>query len=211
MSHSRTHAYYNENDAFAAAWLRELIKASSLTLAVSSSCDPKGGDRLDKEPMFSLAIADLQMNGARQCVHVQACGRPPSLDFRRKIRNFAALPDSTYKSACSGYRLASWPSSVPYRWLPSRVAASETPERIEHFALAYTWQSKSICLPAQASNLCALRTRDNYGRQPTCQLDPSSCGGPCIFQNTIFGETGKRVAIQFRTQHSGARMYGITS
>lgn len=87
--------FYNEIDPFAAAWLRELIKAdvidkltsTQVLLGCSSFCQ-EGGGMLDIIPILCRAIFDSLSFCAHQAVHALVCGQFRPLFFLHKTRKY---------------------------------------------------------------------------------------------------------------------------
>jgi hypothetical protein len=198
-------AYYNENENFAAQWLRNLIAAGHIApgevrlsvqvLRGSSSYGQAVDGTLGTEPKSSLAISSSQPCDAAPAVHALACVQLPSPSPLHRTDRRGEPLGSADRSAHSSCPAKPSPAFSPDKWPPSKADAGEILARSGRSAPVGTLQSRSICSPDQPSRRCAHHKRDSRGHRKASQRHGFFCTLPYTLPSSICGGTARLVEV----------------
>ena len=208
-------AYYNEHDAHAAAWLRNLIADGQIAPGeVMRAQDPWGcnasypvGDgTLGTAPTPSPATSCSQPSVFGRGARVLAGGLSQLPAFPRTLRKPAVQLGSAHRNDGSDYRQAAFLSCALCKWLPFAVVAHETSELIWHCLLFCMRQSRAIYCIALSLSEMMFRIGDTHGSIQAQGWQPSYATALCIASsNTCDGCVIREVPCRTRRNEVEAR------
>ena len=189
-------AYYNENDKFAAAWLRELIKPSTRGLLVSNAFCQVADGMSGIAPMSLTAILGLRLISAARFVHAQVYALLRLRETLRTIRK-PSEPSGLIGRTDGSHCLAETDLSCePGILLPSTGAYYGIRALISRWLRVGIYRNTTIYLLVLVSVQTIFCIYGNRGRQTFSRHHVSCDTGPCSDQNNIFCER-VRSAFQF--------------
>ena len=184
-------AYYNEHDAFAAQWLRNLIAAGHIapgdvtgpTQQRRSASGRAVGDMLGTTPILAQATTCSRSSAGHRTAHVQACALSRSRAPRRRIHTLVGPSGSASRSVDSASQGRGDPASALDRMPRPAAVAGETRARIAHSPRAGTHRNIATCWLGQGSVRYDDRTRGIRDHQLMTRWGASSDSGPCTRQS----------------------------
>jgi len=196
-------AYYNEIDAFAAQWLRNLIAAGHIAPGIvdersiedvkidqgwkaDSACGQAAYGMSGKEPTPWLAIACWPLCGVAQIARALGGAQSQSRDIPRRTHSTEVPLGSIDKSVCFANQAEVYASFWRDISLPFLGVAHGMSLLTAHYLRACTRQSKSICCAAQVQSETRFGKRGIYDRQTKALVGSSFATSLCSVSSSIF-------------------------
>jgi hypothetical protein len=194
-------AYYNENDPKAAAWLRELIKASAPTLRAGSASGQSRHGMLGIKPTPFPATCRAPYFSTAHCAHAQACGRDQAREFRCMLHTPLARWGYAGEIAPGLNRAVASPSFSGDTAARARDSACASPSLSVPPAHGGTHPSMSISGSAQDEHEMSCRTPGRREDDPS----PSGCFSSDMPRRISASKIGYQTA-RTRTAFRNGRM-----